>query len=200
MLGTGSRHLGKLPHDMRLSVENHAQPVKMLLFIHFAWSLSTEANLPDLSPVPKTGSSALPDDESKQIWEDRWEREWRRVWAWYDSREAQEASVSQEEMIRISSSGQQLHPVIPPFWVTEYGWAGIDKDAFMKWDRLTTAVAPTHYPKLPLVDAWKAGINAITVLPYSGYFATRRNSTHLVVSDETMLDPKLFLKALDEQP
>lgn len=197
MLGTGQKRLKKLPRDMQISIENHAQPLKMLLFIRYAWSLLEELDLPALSPVPDTGSSALPDTESKQIWADRWAKEWRRTWEWYDSRKGQKRPMSPEEMISISRPGQPLHPVVPPFWITEYGTAGIDQDAFMRWDRLTTVMAPNPYPKLALADAWKSGVKRITILPYSGYFAERRNSSHLVVSEDTMKDPTLFLSALD---
>lgn len=196
MLGTGSKRLKKSPPDMQISIENHAQPVKLLLFVRYAWSLAEELNLPELSPVPDAGSSAMPDTESRQTWEDRWAEEWRRMWEWYDSRESQQRPMSQEEMISVSRPGQPLHPVVPPFWITEYGAAGIDRDAFMKWDRVTTAIAPNPYPELALVNAWNSGVKAITVLPYSGYFAERRNSTHLVVSEDTMKDPNLFLAAL----
>ena len=99
-------------------------------------------------------------------------------------------------MIRISRPGQPLHPVVPPFWITEYGTAGIDREAFTEWDRLTTALKPTPYPKLPLLDAWQKGISNVTVLPYSGYFAERRNADHLVVSENTMKDHAQFLMAL----
>jgi hypothetical protein len=80
--------------------------------------------------------------------------------------------------------------------MTEFGTAGIDRDAFTAWDRLTTLVKPNPYPKLPLLDAWQRGIRNITVLPYSGYVAERRRAIHLVVSESTMKDRAQFLKAL----
>jgi hypothetical protein len=195
MLGAGAKRVKNTP-QMQISIDNHAQPLKMLLFIRYAWSLTEEPNLPELSPVPAIGASALPDTESKQVWDHRWTQEWHRTWGWYDSRESQPAPISQEEMIRISRPRQPLHPVVPPFWMTEYGTAGIDRDAFTNWDRLTTLVTPNPYPKLPLLDAWQRGIRNITVLPYSGYVAQRRNATHLVVSENTMKDGGQFLLAL----
>ena len=80
--------------------------------------------------------------------------------------------------------------------MTEYGTAGIDRDAFTNWDSLTTPVKPNPYPKMPLLNAWQRGIRNITVLPYSGYFAERRSPTHLVVSESTTKDHAQFLLAL----
>lgn len=113
MLGTGPKGLKKAP-QLQISIDNHVQPLKMLLFVRYAWSLTAELNLPELSPAPVTGTSALPDVENKQM--------------------------------------------------------------------------PNPYPILPLLDAWQRGIRNITVLPYSGYFAERRNATHLVASENTMKD------------
>ena len=195
MLGAGPKRLRNMP-PVQISIDNHAQPLKMLLFIRYAWSLSEELNLPELRPVPEIGTSALPDTENKQVWDQRWTLEWHRTWEWYDSRESQPAPVSQEVMIRVSRPRQPLHPIVPPFWMTEYGTVGIDRAAFFEWDRLTTALKPNPYPKLPLVDAWQRGIRNIIVLPYSGYFAERRNAAHLVVSENTMNDHAQFLEAL----
>ena len=193
MFGTGPKGLKKASH-LQINIDNHVQPLKVLLFVRYAWSLTAEPNLPELSPAPVTGTSALPDTENRQVWNRRWTQEWHRTWEWYDSRESQRGPISQEEMIRVSRPRQPLHPTVPPFWMTEYGAAGIDRDAFMKWDRLTTV--PNPYLKLPLLDAWQRGIRNITVLPYFGYFAERRNATHLVASENTMKDHARFLEAL----
>jgi len=95
---------------MQISIDNHAQPLKMLLFIRYAWSLTEELNLPELSPVPEIGTSALPDTENKQVWDHRWTQEWHRTWDWYDSRESQRLPISQEEMIRILVLGSRFTP------------------------------------------------------------------------------------------
>jgi hypothetical protein len=195
MLGFSPKRLKNRP-QMQVSIDNHAQPLKMLLFIRYAWLLSEELNLPELSPVPAIGTSALPNTENKQVWENRWKQEWYRTWEWYDFRESQRAPVSQEEMFRVSRPRQPLQPVVPPFWMMEYGTAGIDRVAFFEWDRLTTALKANPYPRLPLLEAWRRGIRNITVLPYSGYVAERRNANHLVVSENTMKDDAQFSKAL----
>jgi hypothetical protein len=192
MLGAGPKQL----KQTQISIDNHAEPLKMLLFIRHAWSLTEELNLPELSPAPEIGKSALPDTENKHVWDHRWAQEWSRAWEWYDTRESQRAPIPPEEMIRISRPGQPLHPVVPPFWMTEYGPVGFDREAFMNWDRLTMALKPNPYPKLPLLDAWQSGIRNITVLPYFGYFAEHRTATHLVASENTMKDHAQFLNAL----
>lgn len=40
----------------------------------------------------------------------------------------------QETMRQVMQPGQPLHPLIPPLWATEYGWDGIDQDAFNTWE------------------------------------------------------------------
>lgn len=197
MFGIRTRELNGPPHGMYFSVDSHAQPLKMLLFVRCAWTLAQELDIPDLYPAPDVGSSALPDDETKEIWEQRWVREWERAWEWYDTREAQTAPISREEMGRLSRSGQPLNPAVPPFWVTEYGMAGLDWAAFCRWDELTTTTDSSFIPKLKASEIRSAGIRNITVLPYSGYFAERRNVTHLVVSGETIKDTDLFRRAFE---
>lgn len=30
---------------------------------------------------------------------------------------------------------QEIPPLIPPFWTTEYDWDGLDREAFTSWHR-----------------------------------------------------------------
>jgi hypothetical protein len=48
-----------------------------------------------------------------------------RSWAWFNIRAVPDAPFAQEEMREISRPGQDLHPLVPPFWPVEYGEDGL---------------------------------------------------------------------------
>lgn len=135
MFGIGRQ---KLPADFHVIIDDHAAPVKLLLFVRHAWSLEEGSEpLPPLAPVPGIGSSALPAAVSREIWLQRWNHEWRRMRDWYALRDGQPRDLSQADMQRLSRPGQELDSQLPPFWSTEHGTEGLDMDAFQTWDSLT---------------------------------------------------------------
>ncbi|XAS62893.1 hypothetical protein VUN84_11225 [Micrococcaceae bacterium Sec5.8] len=184
---------------MTITIEDHAQHLKMLLFIRQAWSVAQDVDIPELSPVPATGTSRIPVSASREVWEKRWRQQWARSWAWFDVSRVQDGPMSQDEMRDISRPGQDLHPIVPPFWPIEYGEDGFDLAAFTAWDMQTIPAFPSRSERdsLPaLIDAWQDGLTTVLVLPYRGYFVQRLNSSHLVVSAETRNDPALYTRAL----
>ncbi|MCC9192741.1 hypothetical protein LOC59_03610 [Arthrobacter sp. zg-Y916] len=184
---------------MTIRIDDHAQNLKMLLFIRQAWKVAQDVEIPELSPVPETGSSKIPESPSRAVWDARWKQQWDRSWSWFNVSKVQEAPLSQNEMQNASSPGQDLHPIVPPFWPVEYGEDGVDLVAFNTWDRQTMPNFPSHAEQdslSALIDAWQDGLTTIVVLPYSGYFAHRFSSSHLVVSAETRNDQKLYTEAL----
>jgi hypothetical protein len=199
MWGMGLKRRVAWPREMRITIEDHVQHLKMLLFIRQAWMIAQDVAIPELSPAPDIGTSHIPEPPSREVWEDRWKREWDRSWAWYDTRKIQDAAISQDEMRDISRPGQGLHPIVPPFWTVEYGTDGFDLTAFNTWDRMTLPTFPSRAERdstPALVAAWRDGLTTIIVLPYSGYFAKRLNHNHLVVSAETRQSPELYSRAL----
>jgi hypothetical protein len=184
---------------MTITIDDHAQNLKMLLFIRQAWLVAQDVDIPELSPVPATGHSRIPESASREVWDERWRQQWARSWAWFDVSKVQDAPIPQDEMRDISRPGQDLHPLVPPFWPVEYGEEGFDLEAFNAWDAQTLPTFPPRSERdsLPaLIDAWKDGLTTIIVLPYRGYFAKRLSGSHLVVSAETRKDPELYTKAL----
>jgi hypothetical protein len=199
MWGMGLKRRVAWPREMRITIEDHVQHLKMLLFIRQAWMIAQDVAIPELSPAPDIGTSHIPEPPSREVWEDRWKREWDCSWAWYDTRKIQDAAISQDEMRDISRPGQGLHPIVPPFWTVEYGTDGFDLTAFNTWDRMTLPTFPSRAERdstAALVAAWRDGLTTIIVLPYSGYFAKRLNHNHLVVSAETRQSPELYSRAL----
>ncbi|MBD8045437.1 hypothetical protein H9638_16660 [Arthrobacter sp. Sa2BUA2] len=184
---------------MTIIIDDHAQNLKLLLFVRQAWMVAQDVQVPALSPVAATGTSKIPESASREVWDERWKQQWNRSWAWFNVSTVQDAPLSQEEMRNLSRPGQDLHPIVPPFWTVEYGDEGLDLGAFNTWDRQTMPNFPSRSERdaLPaLVKAWQHGLTTIIVLPYLGYFAHRLNGSHLVISAETRNDPKLYAEAL----
>ncbi len=199
MWGMGLRWRAVWPKEMTIRIDDHAQNLKMLLFIRQAWMIAQDIEIPELSPVPATGASKIPASASREVWDERWKQQWDRSWDWFNVSTVQNEPISQEEMQKLSSPGQELHPIVPPFWPVEYGEDGVDLVAFNTWDKQTTPNFPSRSEQdsLPaLVKAWQDGLTTIIVLPYLGYFAQRLNGSHLVISAETRNDPKLYTEAL----
>ena len=200
MWGMGLKRRVAWPQGMRITIEDHVQNIKMLLFIRQAWSIAQDIDIPELSPTPDIGNSRIPDEPGREVGEERWKREWDRSWVWFDSRRIQDSPISQDEMRNISRPGQGLHPIVPPFWSVEYGEAGFDLTAFNEWDILSRPAFPSYAERdstPALIAAWHEGLTTIIVLPYDGYFARRINDSHLVVSDQTRKNPESYSLALD---
>ncbi|UPO77145.1 hypothetical protein [Arthrobacter sp. Helios] len=184
---------------MTIRIDDHAQNLKMLLFIRQAWMVAQDIEIPELSPVAATGASKIPESASREVWDKRWKQQWDRSWAWFNVGTGQDSPISQDEMQNLSRAGQDFHPLVPPFWTVEYGEDGVDLVAFNIWDRQTLPNFPSRSERdsLPaLVKAWKDGVTTIIVLPYLGYFAQRLNGSHLLISADTRNDPKLYTEAL----
>lgn len=202
MFGAEKSKSHALPEEMRIAIEDHAQPLKMMLFVRHAWSLAQDQEFPALKPEPDPGSSHRPGSPGQDVWEQRWKDLWNRVWTWYERREQQTSPLSQEEMTKLSRPGHDLHPHVPPFWATEYGTEGLDMAAFIEWDRITTDTTPPSRDQVrdaALYEAWKNGLRTIIVLPFDGYLADRRSTKQLVISTETRKDTGLFVRALSQQ-
>lgn len=198
----GSKHLARLPHDFRLSVEDHPQPLKMLLFVRSAWSLQDgTTDLPALDPEPHPGDSSLPDSATRDEWLQRWNREWQRTWDWYSMSTQDHAMPSQAEMQELSGPGQALNPAVPPFWNVEYGNEGLDTAAFHEWDRITRPVLRPQREgsrnMSAMASAWQRGLIRIIVLPYRRNYASQTDEKQLVISRTTRQNPEQFLAALE---
>jgi hypothetical protein len=194
------------PQDMVIRVDETPHHLTILLFIRQAWGIAAEADVPRLDPLPDIGASRLPDSAGKSEWEARWHRAWARAWDWYT---VEQPGLPTPEQIRaVSRPGQGLNPVIPPFWQADYGWAGIDPDAYSTWQHQCSphAYAPprTSAAELPeprslpaLIAAWEGGMDSVIVLPYAGFFARRITNRHLAVSAVTRNDPASYTRALE---
>ena len=197
------------PHDMVIRVDDNPQHLTVLLFIRQAWGIAAGTDVPALSPVPEGGASRLPAVPDRNAWEVRWHRAWERAWDWYAVQEPDPTVRPTPGYIReFSRPGRDLNPLIPPFWQTEYGWEGIDGDAYRDWQGQCRPQAHGQPPRkaadspepqsLPaLVAAWRNGLDTVVVLPYAGFFARRITNRHLAVSAETRNDPAGYTQALE---
>lgn len=185
---------------MAIAVDEHPLSLNLLLFIRHAWSIAADAEIPELRPSPDPGASRVPESASVAEWEDRWRIAWKRAWDWYKIEDPDRMKHPTPEIMRqVLRPGQDLHPLIPPFWTTEYDWAGLDRDAFNSWDRDLSPGIPTAAERQSLADlvpAWEGGLDTVIVLPYIGYFAQRITRRHLAVSAATRNDPETYSRAL----
>lgn len=184
------------PHEMVISVD-HPNHLLTLLFVRETWRLTQDIDVPAVLPQPAPGASALPPTASVDTWSDRWRSAWQDGWDWYSRGAAGDALPIDTE-----PRGIHTNPAMPPLWETEYGSEGIDREALWQWT-LQLQDPPTDLESTPerrslpaLITAWRAGIDAVIVLPYAIDFAQRITTRHLVVSAVTRDTPDLYSRAL----
>lgn len=185
------------PAQMNLSCDDHAQPIRQLLFIRQAWNVAEELELLVLNPVPDTGTSALPEEHSTRLWQERWLQMWSRVWA-------EQAG----ERCKVPGTGQVLEAKAlrdqDEFWTSLYGTGGFDYAAFARWENMFDPAFGMkmdpilRHPKVEptLIAAWERGLRRFTLLPWAGYYAHRLSDSHLVTSFDTAGDPALLQQSL----
>lgn len=182
-----------------MTVDNHAQAINMLLFVREAWALASDLDIPALSPKPQVRGSSLPASQTVETWEQRWHSQWLRAWEWYELDKSRTTPASPSHMNELARPGQDLNQHIAPFWFVEYGFEGIDEEAFYAWDKFVVSGAVpmdarSHAAELAVAS--ELGLTTIITLPYSGYYAKVLSNSHLVVSNDTMQDSAMFKKAL----
>ncbi|MET3810201.1 hypothetical protein [Arthrobacter sp. UYEF3] len=212
-LGEHVRLWDQMPHNpwprgMAIRVDATPHHLAVLLFIRHAWGIAADADVPRLDPLPAVGGSAIPDTAPRAEWDARWRRAWVRAWDWYSVQEPDPTVHPTPGYIRaVSRPGQDLDPLIPPFWQADYGWEGIDPHAYNAWEqrcspdafavpRRRAAASPEAQSLPALTAAWQGGVDSVIVLPYEGYFARRVTSRHLAVSAATRDDPGAYSRAL----
>ena len=171
------------PSEARIDIDEHASPLKMLLYVREVWSIAPDAVLPHLDPPPPVGQSAIPSTPSSDAWGARWQYEWARTWEWYERPAPTDLKGDEDP---------------PPVWTDTYD-SGFDKAAYEQWDRMT--LEPFLHPhesddRDALISAWRAGLRSVVVLPFRGKYAEVRKERVLVVSSETRRDPASFQAAL----
>ena len=190
------------PHDMVISVDDHPLSLNLLLFVRHAWSIARNFDVPSLSPTPNPGASKAPPTASIDEWSDRWRIAWDRAWDWYRIQDPDRSKHPTQELMRkVLRPGQDLHPLIPPLWTTEYDWDGLDTEAFSNWQKVLSRIPPSDVERkvLPdLIPAWESGLDTVIVLPYAGYFAKRVTRRHLAVSATTRNNTTTYSRALRE--
>jgi hypothetical protein len=195
------------PHDMSVTVDHLPSSLALLLFVRSAWGLAGYPDIPPVVPAPDTGGSKLPDAASPDEWEERWRRAWDRAIAWYEVEDRKHQHPTSELLRSQSQPGQELHPAVAPSWSDEYGFEGLDKQAFILWfnsvrQRHVQPVEPSpERTSLPaLIEAWKTGLDTVISMPYDGHYAQRITRRYIIVSETTHEDPAHFSTALREAP
>ena len=154
------------PHDMVIAVDDHPLSLNLLLFVRHAWSIAPDVGIPALTPAPNPGASELPVSGSSEEWADRWRIAWDRAWDWYKIQEPDRMKHPTPELMRqVLRPGQELHPLIPPLWTTEYDWDGLDSDAFNNWRNDLSPIPPSDAEPRNLSDlipAWESGLDTVS--------------------------------------
>lgn len=142
------------PRGMVIGVNDHPFELNLLLYIRHAWQLAANADIPALLPPPSPGTSVAPDSAPRTEWESRWQTAWDRSWQWYqnDYNSLQPKDSTPQDLLRwhdtlrqVRHPGQPLNPIAPPLWTSEYGWDGIDIEAFNTWDSTLAARPPIEF-------------------------------------------------------
>ncbi|MGY4544042.1 hypothetical protein ACVWY0_003985 [Arthrobacter sp. UYNi723] len=186
------------PQDMVIRVNDDSHHLTLLLFVRHAWPIAGDVDIPPLDPVPDCGHSQMAGSADAAAWDKRWKTAWERAWSWYEI-EDPTYRPTPAEMREAADPDHGLSPFMPPFSTQQYGWEGLDRDAYQAWDQ-------SLIPKIPqdaerqclqeLMPAWKNGIDTIIVLPYKGYFAQRLSRRHLVVSADVRNNPEDYRRTL----
>ncbi|MFI2566695.1 hypothetical protein [Paenarthrobacter sp. NPDC018779] len=176
--------------------------LNLLLFVRHSWTIAHDVDIPTLSPAPDLGASKMPVSSSSDEWTERWILAWERTWSWYKIQEPNRSKHPTQELLRqVLRPGQELHPLVPPLWTTEYDRDGLDFDAFNYWQNSLIQIPPSEAERRNLADlipAWESGVDSIIVLPYEGYFARRVTHRHIAVSAATRNDPLAYGRALQQ--
>ncbi|WP_457101472.1 hypothetical protein [Microbacterium sp. P5_E9] len=189
------------PLEMQIAVDE-PYALMYLLFVREGWRLDV-AELPDVDPVPATGTSTRPPAVDPTEAAVRWRREWSRAFTQFEPRDrsVREPDEDTARLLRELPDEQlaEAFSTMPStFWAE-----GTDRDAFNTWSMslhddhsLPLAEHPEWRCLDALVPAWRTGLTTILQLPYAGYFAERLNAATLIVSRVTRHDPSLYRQAL----
>lgn len=187
---------------MVISIDDHPLALNLLLFVRHAWSIVPDVDVPVLDRAPNPGASAMPVSASRDEWTDRWQIAWQRAWDWYSIQEPDRTKHPTPEIMQdVLRPGQELHPLMPPLWTSEYEWEGLDREAFNQWQATLSPFPPRGSERknvADLIPAWESGLDTVLVLPYAGYFARRMTRRHLAVSAVVRNAPDLYGRALRE--
>lgn len=189
------------PHDMQIAVDE-PYALTYLLFVRQAWRLDV-AEIPEVDPVPATGTSSRPPTVDPTEAAARWRREWSRALTQFEPRDRR-VREPDEETARLLRElpderlAEAFSTMPSTFWAE-----GTDRDAFNTWSMslhddhsLPLEEHPERRCLDALAPAWRTGLTTILQLPYAGYFAERLNAATLIVSRVTRHDPGLYRQAL----
>lgn len=200
---SAARRSTSWPPDMVLTIDT-PDHVTQLLYVRSAWGLHTAATPPRLDPEPDTGRSAAPRTTSMEEWALRWDAQWALAWQWYEIEQTRAGldRPTPEQFRALVGDGAHLNPYVPPVWLARYGDEGFDHDAYRAWVRrfirfpLGVEAEPARQSVRAVTAAWRTGLEAVIVLPYTGDHAERITVRHLVVSDDVWQTTALRDRAL----
>lgn len=186
---------------LSFSINDQMRPLAMLLFVRQAWGLAGDLDLPPLDPMPDPGASAPPPGAEASVWNERWDRLWLEAW---EVEASGEFVVPGRPAQRHPGRGPEMEDgqPAPGCWANAYGEDGIDMQRFQAWDReldrLRGAFLGTSFREPRFMQAVAGGLSEFILLPCAGYYLHRLGAHQVVLSWQTMADPGLRRRAIDE--
>jgi hypothetical protein len=194
------------PHDMRITVDDQADPLLELLWIREAYDLEPRGDdLPPLLSHPPLGEALRPPTPRDR---EEWTSAWPALWAAAVSHAGKEADFALHERLTRTANGSQdrielLRELVGPSWRDEFGSEALDPPSYREWREGTVAPRPPALEDNPLVRdldgvvvAWRAGMTKIITIPCDGEYTRRVGDNALLITEQTMTSSDAFRRAL----
>ncbi len=186
------------PHDMVITIEDHALLLLTLLFVNHAWQLDAPG-IPPLHPAPEIGGSHRPESATAEQWRERWQAAWEEAVtaAGEQPQPPADDSVIAEWM-------REWQERQPKRFTETWGDEGFDYDAYHAWDSSMRPERGAHpveespeWQALPsLIGAWERGLHTVVTLPFAEHWSVQGGADHLLVSTMTRADTSRYSAAL----
>ena len=174
------------PSDMTISVKWDDE---VLALLYSAEVLGVPLRAP-LVPAPK-GASIAPEREPGVSWVARWETHWTAA--------LQFAIDLGRISANVAAGRPYTEPTVPSKWLPQLGWPEAE---FTAW-KAELPMQSSEFGKAPeylvgdaLVDAWRAGLRTIILLPHSEVFGDRVESDAMLLTHAARAHPGWYAAVL----
>lgn len=192
------------PHDMSITIENHANALLELLWVREAYALDPVGDVPPLLMHP-------PDFAGGSTGATEWQAAWPVLWEACLAHAGHTRDPRLFEKLNATANASQeraelLRAMIGPSWRERFGDAAFN-DSYSTWEQawhdnllgeLTQPVesTPEHRALDGLIPAWKAGLAKIITIPCVGDYTRTVGDSALLVTGDTRQDPGRYAAAL----
>lgn len=193
------------PHEMVISVDDHAYQLLELLWVREAWGLEPVGD--DLPPLLVDTPPAAGDPDDRDAWQAAWPQVWDAAvnhaagpvepQRFDELRRARDGSPERAELLR------KLHG---PTWRQRFGDAAFG-ESYHVWSaervraligKLPRSVAesPERRSLDALIPAWRAGLSKVITIPCRGDHLRILGDSVMLTTEDTRDDPDRYAHAL----